>query len=81
MAKIMEVNGLDFLIMAQNGILKVKTNETGEITGIELPDEMIEEYDGLVVAIHELPKAMSEIRYKVLKLDPKPVEVEQVIEG
>lgn len=74
------LNGIDFLIMAQNGTLKVDFDEKGNITGINLADEIIANYDGMLVALHTHTNSLMDSKYTVLPKPKKPVEVKDPVD-
>lgn len=66
MSRPVELNGVDFLLMAQNGTLVVDIDAQGNITGINLDDATIERFDGMLVALHKFSEVLMNTTYTVI---------------
>lgn len=80
MSKPIELNGIDFLLMAQNGSLKVDIDENGNIKGIDLDDSTVERFDGLLVALHDHTRLLMDNTYTVIVKDRKTPETEMIVD-
>lgn len=70
------LTGLDFLTFVQNGTLKVIVDEYQNAIGLDMADEIIENYDGMLVALYEYSEEVGKLTYNVIQKEKKEKEIE-----
>lgn len=64
--KTVQLNGIDFLLMAQNGTLRINLGKDGTIEGINLDDFTVERFDGMLVALQSFSELLANTNYTVI---------------
>ncbi len=68
MNQLINLKAIDFLVMIQNGTVKVLVQEDGTVNGLSVADEIIQEYDGFLVALNAFTNALGDMEYNVIKV-------------
>lgn len=73
------LNAMDFLIMAQNGTLKVMVDDKGNVLGVNVADELVTQYDGILVALSHYSELMSKTSYTLIKRPSELPPIEMIV--
>ena len=74
------LTAMDFLIMAQNGTLKVMLDDKGNVLGVNVADELVNQYDGMLVALSHYSDLMSKTNYTLIKRPIEQSPIEMIVE-
>ena len=74
------LTAMDFLLMAQNGTLKVMLDDKGNVLGVNVADELVNQYDGMLVALSHYSDLMSKTNYTLIKRPIEQSPIEMIVE-